>query len=90
MFSTIGILPSFLGLVVIISILLCKYSNKPKILLLIIVLASIFYQLDINKRKNEIGNYEEIVTDLSKFIIITGVLGYIAVKIAGLFYSGFD
>ncbi|MHB8066479.1 MAG: hypothetical protein ACYDIC_01115 [Desulfobaccales bacterium] len=90
MFNTIAILPSFLGVVVIVSIVLCKYYSSPKILLLIIVIVSYLYQLDIKNKNNKDYNWDEKVINLSKFIITAGILGYIFVKIAGLFLPVFD
>ncbi len=90
MFRTIALIPSFLGIVVIVSVVFCKYFNSPKILLLTIILASTFYQIDTNKKNNRNYDFSETSINLSKFIIITGILGYIIVKILGLFFSGFD
>lgn len=90
MFTSIAIMPFTLSIIVIVSIVICKYSNSPNILLLIIILASIFYQIDTNKKNNKNYYFAETLINLSKFIIITGILGYIGVKIVGLFFSGFD
>lgn len=90
MLRSIGIIPSLLGAGVIITIVICKYLNSPRIYLLIIILASMFYQINTNKRDNKKSNFEETLINISRFIIITGIMGYITVKIIGFFYSGFD
>jgi len=87
MFSSLALVPSVLGIIVIASIILCKYSNIPKIFLLTIFLVSIFYQ-KINKNKTD--TFEEILINVSKFIIVTVIFGYIVVRIVGLFLPGFD
>jgi hypothetical protein len=87
MFSYLALVPSVLGTIVIASIVLCKYSNSPKIFVLTIILISIF----IKKLKNNKTDYfEETLINVSKFIIVTGILGYIVVSIVGLFLPGFD
>ncbi len=90
MLRSIGIIPSLLGTSVIITIVICKYFNSPKIYLLIIILASLFYQINTNKIDNNSSNFEETLINISRFIIITGIMGYIIVKIIGFFYPGFD
>lgn len=90
MLRSIGIIPSLLGTGVIITIVICKYFNSPKIYLLTIILASMFYQININKRDNKMSNFEETLINVSRFIIITGITGYIIVKIIGFFYPGFN
>jgi hypothetical protein len=85
MFRSIAITPSFLGIIVIASIVICKYFHTPGIFLLIIILASIFYQIDTNKKDNKKYNFEETSINVAKFIIVTGILGYIIVRIIGLF-----
>ena len=90
MFKRIAIILSFFSCIVITSIVICKYFHTPKILLSIIIVASIYYQIDVNKKYNNKYNYEETVINLSKFIIFTGVLGCIVGKFIGLFLSGYD
>ncbi len=90
MFRSITIMPSVLGIIVITSIVLCKYFNSPKIFLLTIILVSIFYQRDTNRKNNKTDNFEETLINISKFIIVAGILGYIVVRIVGLFLPGFD
>lgn len=86
MFRSIEIVPLFLSIVVIVSIVLCKYFNSPIIFMLVLVLISIIYQIDANKKNNKNYDFTETLISLSKFIIITGISGYIVTKIVGLFY----
>ena len=90
MFAMITFMPSFLGLIVIFSIIFCKYSNRPKLLISIIILTTIFYYSDMKKKNKIDGSFDEVIINLSKFIIVTGILGYIAVRIVALFHSGFN
>jgi len=90
MLRSIANIPSLLGIIVIITIIICKYFNSPKIFLLTIILVSIFYQRDTNRKNNKTDNFEETLINVSKFIIGTGILGYIVVRIVGLFVPGFD
>lgn len=89
MFKTIALIPSFLSIVVIVSVVICKYFNSPTIYLLVVILTSILYKINTDK-KNDKTNFVETVINLAKFIIITGILAYIGVKIVGLFFSGFE
>jgi len=61
----------------------------PKIFLLIIIIASILYQIDF-KKNNKNSNYEETLINLSRFIIISGIFGYVSVRIVGLFVNKFN
>ena len=90
MLRSIASIPSLLGIIVIISIIIGKYINRPIIYLLTIILVSIFYQRDTNKKNNKTDNIEETLINVSKFIIVAGILGYIVVRIVGLFLPGFD
>jgi|WetSurMetagenome_2_1015567.scaffolds.fasta_scaffold264791_1 hypothetical protein len=90
MINSLTLVPSVLGIIVIAAILLCKYYNSPKIFLLVVILASVFYQRDTNKRNNKTDNFEETLINVSKFIILAGILGYIVVRIVGLFLPGLD
>lgn len=90
MFKRIAIIPSFFSCIVITSIVICKYLHTPKILLSIIIIICIFYQIDTNKKNNKNSNFEDALINLSKFIIIIGISGYIVVRIVGLLFSGFD
>lgn len=50
---------------------------------------SIFYQINSNKRNNKIMNFEETLINVSKFIIFSGIFGYVVIRIIGLFFDGF-
>ena len=83
-------MPFCLCLIVITSIIVCKYFNMPTIFLLVIIITSILYQIDFNKKKNKVSNFEETLINISRFIIISGILGYVIVRIVGLFVSKFN
>lgn len=89
MFRSITIMPSFLSVIVIASIVLCKYFNIPKIFLLVVFLASIFFQIDSNRINDKNYNFEETLINLSKFIIISVIFGCIISKILGIFSPDF-
>jgi prolipoprotein diacylglyceryltransferase len=89
MFTSIAITPFLLSAIVIVSLVICKYFHSSGIFLLVVILASIFYQRDTNKKNNKRDNFEDILINVSKFIIITGILGYLVVRIVGLFLPGF-
>jgi hypothetical protein len=57
---------------------------------LVIILVSIYYQRDTKRKNNKVDNFEETLINISKFIIVSGILGYIVVRIVGLFLPGFD
>jgi len=90
MFRKIGAIPFILGIMGILSIVICKYFNSPLIFSLIIIILCILYQADTNKKNNEKANFEDILINLSKYIIITGISGYIVVRIVGLIFSEFN
>lgn len=90
MFTSLAIMPPLLSAIVIISLVLCKYFHSPLPFILVVFLAAIFYQRDTNNKNNKTNNFEDILINVSKFIIITGILGYIVVRIVGLFLPGFD
>lgn len=90
MFSSLTFVPSVLGIIVIAALFLCKYSHSPKIFLLIVLLASIFYQKETNKKNNRTDNFEETLINVSKFIIVSGILGYIVIRIVRFFLPGFN
>jgi hypothetical protein len=90
MFRSLASLPSLLGLIVIISIAVGKYLQSPLIFLLSIIVMSIFYRKYTNKKNNKIGNSEETLINISKFIIVTGILGFVIVRIMSLLFLGFD
>jgi hypothetical protein len=90
MFSSLTLMPSVLGIIVIAALFLCKYANTPEIFFLVVILTAIFYQRDTNKKNNKTDDFEETLINVSKFIIVTGILGFIIVRILGLFLPGFD
>jgi hypothetical protein len=90
MLRSILLIPFFLGCIVVTSIVICKYFNSSLIFILVIILTSLFYQIYTNKENNRIFNFEETLINISKFIIISGILGYVVVRIVGLFFAGFD
>jgi hypothetical protein len=89
MFAFIAIEPFLLSAIVIISMVICKYLYGPSIFLLVVILASIFYKINNNKKYNKTYNFEDTLINVSKFIIITGILGYIIVRIIGVFLPVF-
>jgi len=89
MLGSIAVMPFFLGIIVIASIILCKYFDSPKLFLLVILLASILYQRDCNRENNKNYNYEETLINVSKFILLSVVFGCIIAKILGLFLPDF-
>jgi hypothetical protein len=82
--------PVVLGIIIIAALVICKYFNTPELFLVILVLASIFYQRDTNQKNHKTHNFEETLINVSKFIIVTGILGYVVAKVVGLFLPGFD
>ena len=90
MLRSIASIPSILGIIVIISIIIAKYINSPIIFILTIILISILYQRDMNRKNNKTDNFEETLINVSKFIILVGILGFIVVRIVGLFLPGFN
>jgi hypothetical protein len=86
--------PSQLGIIVIITIILCKFFHNftlsPIIFLLTIILTLVIYQRYLNIKHNNADNFEETLINISKFIIVTGIFGYIVVMILALFLPGFD
>lgn len=90
MFGSIALLPSILGLIVVISLVIAKYFNNAALFLVLVVLASILYQRDRNRRQNRTDNFEETLVNVSIFIIVSGISGYLVVRIVGLFLPGFN
>ena len=90
MLIRIGIMPFVLGVILIASIVICKYISSPLIFLLVIIIVSILYQRDTNKKNNIKPSFEDVLVNLSKFIIIAGISGYIVVRIIGIFLPGFN
>jgi hypothetical protein len=85
-----GITPVILGVIIIASVAICKYFNTPMTFLLIITIVCILYQLDTNRKNNISANFEDTLVNLSRFIIVTGISGYIVVRIVGIFVTGFN
>ena len=90
MVRKVGTIPFIIGIVIILSIVVCKYFNRPGILLLVFIIGCILYQRDTNKRKNIKANFEDTCINLSKFIIVTGIVGYIVARVIGIFATGFS
>jgi hypothetical protein len=90
MLRSIKFIPFCLCFIVVIAIVVCKYFYMPGIFLLVIIITSILYQIDFNKKKNKMSNFEETLINLSRFIIISGIFGYVVVRIVGLFVNKFD
>ncbi len=90
MINSIRLIPFALGFIVTLSIVIGKYFNSPKIFLSIIIFISIFYQINSNKINSKPMTFEETLINVSKFIILSGVFGYVVVRIIGLFIHGVD
>lgn len=90
MLRSIKIVPFIFGLIVVISTVICKYFQSPNIFLLIILLILICYQIYTNKISNRTYNLEETLVNVSKFIIISGISGFIVARILGVFWGGFN
>ena len=90
MLKSTRLIPFCLGLIIIASISICKYYNRQKIFLLIIIMASIYYQIDTNSNNGKNYNFEDTLINVSKFIMISGISGYLIVRIVGLFVPGLD
>jgi hypothetical protein len=86
----ISAMASFLGVIVIASIVVSKYFQSPRIFFLTVILASIFYQMDSKKENDKIYNFENTMINVSIFIFYTGILGLLVVKMVSLFFPGFD
>jgi len=80
---------SFLSFIVIVSLIFCKYINRPGLFLLVVLLTSVFYQRYLKKKHNVNYNFEETLINLSKFIILSVIIGCIISKILGLFLPDF-
>jgi hypothetical protein len=81
--------PAILGFLLIASLVIGKYFQKPVIFILAVILTSILYQRDSNKENNKTANFEETLINVSKFVIVAGILGIIVVKLLGLFFPEF-
>ncbi len=86
----ITFLPFFWGCIIVISLVICKYYNSPKVLLIFIIMSSFFYQVVTNRKNNKVYDIDEVLINISQFIIISGIMGYLVVKIIGHLLSGFD
>jgi hypothetical protein len=82
--------PAVLGFMVIISLVISKYLQFPYIFLVIVVLAAIVYQKQTNRENMRTDNFEETLINVSKFIIVTGISGYVVARIVGLFLPEFN
>jgi hypothetical protein len=83
-----GRMPLVLGFMVIVSLVVSKYYKLPILFFLSVVLASLLYQRVTNREKQRTENVEETLINVSKFIIITGILGYITLRLMNLFFPG--
>jgi hypothetical protein len=90
MLSLMPIMQYLLGIIVIISIIICKYFNIAKTFLLIMALVLMLYQRNINKMHNNTIKLEDTVVNISQFVIIAGVFGVVVSKIVGFFLIGFN
>ena len=90
MLSLISPIPLILGFIVTVSIVYCKYYHSPSLFLLIVLLLSALYQISSNRRTNKVMNFEETLINVSKFIIISAIFGFVVVRIIRLFLGGFD
>jgi hypothetical protein len=76
------------GFIVIVGIIISKYLQIPEVFLIVTFFVSLLY-LRNNKHTNSI-KFEYGLISLAQFIVIIGALGFIIVKIMGLFLSHFD
>ena len=90
MFNSIPLLPAVPGVIVVGTLIVSKYFQEPVSFLLIAFAASILYQWETNRKNKKTGNFEETLINVSKFIIVTGISGYLVLRIIGLFVPGFD
>jgi hypothetical protein len=79
-----------LGFLVVVSLVIGKYFEKPLIFLLIVVLASVLYQRETNRRNQRTDNFAETLINVSKFIMVSGISGYLVTRIMKLFLPGFN
>jgi hypothetical protein len=89
-FNSIPLLPAVLGVIVAGTLIVSKYFQEPVIFLVIVVVAAILYQRETNWKNKKTGNFEETLINVSIFIIVTGISGYLVMRIIGLFVPGFD
>lgn len=81
----VTVMPAFCGAIIIATIVICKYFAAPKIFAIISILACILYQIDFNKKNGNSYKFEDTLINVSKFFIISAILGYITVRIVELF-----
>lgn len=86
----VTVMPAFCGAIIIASIVICKFYAVPKIFVIISILVCIFYQIDFIKKNGNSYKFEDSLINVSKFFIISAILGYITVRIVGLFFHVFN
>lgn len=79
-----------LGLIVILGIIISKYFQTPEVFLIIMVCASLLYLRYFYKKEIIRFNFEDKLISLAQFIILIGILGFITVKIMGVFLVEFN
>lgn len=79
-----------LGLIVILGIIISKYFQTPELFLIIMVCASLLYLRYSYKKEIIRFNFEEQLISLAQFIILIGILGFITVKMLGVFLVEFN
>ena len=79
-----------LGLIMVTAIVAGKYFNSPRIFLLIVILISIVYYKSIDKNTKIYNGCEDSLIGVAKLIIISGIIGYLIVRIIGIFIIGFN
>ena len=90
MFNSSARMPLVLGFLVVVSLVVSKYFEFSSLFFLTVVLASILYQRETNRQNNRTDTVEETLINVSKFIIVTGIIGYIALRMISLFLPGFE
>jgi hypothetical protein len=79
-----------LGLIVILGIIISKYFQTPEVFLIIMVCASLLYLRYFSSKEIIRFNFEDKLIGLAQFIILIGILGFITVKIMGVFLVEFN
>jgi hypothetical protein len=90
LFNSSARMPLVLGFLVVVSLVVSKYFEFSSLFFLTVVLASILYQRETNRQNNRTDTVEETLINVSKFIIVTGIIGYIALRMISLFLPGFE
>jgi hypothetical protein len=88
--SSITPISAILGFIIIAALVVCKIFHTAGIFLLVVFFTAIFYQRETNKKNNKTANFEETLINISKFIIVTGISGYLVIRILGLFVQGLE